>query len=83
MAASNLEKPPCYAAGDVLSKPQPTDEHVEKKLDNANEMLMDLGYTPQLSRNRSTLQVAFMSFVLAAIPCGLATTLSNIHACPP
>ena len=41
----------------------------------ADDLLENLGYTPQLSRNRSTLQVAFMSFVLASIPYGLATTL--------
>lgn len=32
-------------------------------------------YPPELIRSRSTLQVAFMSFVLAAIPYGLATSL--------
>ena len=41
----------------------------------ADDLLENLGYTPELSRNRSTLQVAFMSFVLASIPYGLATTL--------
>ncbi|GAO18934.1 hypothetical protein UVI_02058820 [Ustilaginoidea virens] len=35
----------------------------------------NFGYKPELARNRSTFQVAFMSFVLAAIPYGLATTL--------
>ena len=43
--------------------------------DQADDLLETLGYTPELSRNRSTLQVAFMSFVLASIPYGLATTL--------
>ncbi|PNS14566.1 Choline transport protein [Sphaceloma murrayae] len=38
-------------------------------------MLQALGYAPELVRNRSTFQVAFMSFVLASIPYGLATTL--------
>lgn len=42
---------------------------------SADELLTSLGYKPELSRNRSTLQVAFMSFVLASIPYGLATTL--------
>ncbi|KAI5857460.1 amino acid transporter [Durotheca rogersii] len=42
---------------------------------SADQLLVSLGYTPELSRNRSTLQVAFMSFVLASIPYGLATTL--------
>lgn len=34
------------------------------------------GYVSELERNRSTLQVAFMSFVLASIPYGLATSIS-------
>lgn len=41
----------------------------------ADDFLENLGYKPELARNRSTLQVAFMSFVLASIPYGLATTL--------
>jgi amino acid permease len=41
----------------------------------ADDLLENLGYKPELQRNRSTLQVAFMSFVLASIPYGLATTL--------
>lgn len=40
----------------------------------ADHLLEAMGYQPELSRNRSTLQVAFMSFVLASIPYGLATT---------
>lgn len=47
----------------------------ELGFESADELLGSLGYTPQLARNRSTLQVAFMSFVLASIPYGLATTL--------
>lgn len=43
--------------------------------DTADHFLESLGYKPELSRNRSTAQVAFMSFVLASIPYGLATTL--------
>lgn len=43
--------------------------------DNADNLLESLGYKPELQRNRSTAQVAFMSFVLASIPYGLATTL--------
>ena len=41
----------------------------------ADDLLENLGYKPELQRNRSTAQVAFMSFVLASIPYGLATTL--------
>ncbi|KAF7564018.1 hypothetical protein G7046_g152 [Stylonectria norvegica] len=43
--------------------------------ESADQLLENLGYKPELSRNRSTWQVAFMSFVLASIPYGLATTL--------
>ncbi|KAJ5385164.1 hypothetical protein N7517_003075 [Penicillium concentricum] len=48
----------------------------EGKQYSANGALEALGYEPELVRNRSTLQVAFMSFVLAAIPYGLATTFT-------
>ncbi len=41
----------------------------------ADELLNVLGYEPELARSRSTFQVAFMSFVLASVPYGLATTL--------
>ncbi|OTA89852.1 hypothetical protein M434DRAFT_78808 [Hypoxylon sp. CO27-5] len=50
-------------------------EAAEPDAGSADQLLVSLGYTPELSRNRSTLQVAFMSFVLASIPYGLATTL--------
>lgn len=49
--------------------------HLSGEDDNADHLLETLGYKPELSRNRSTAQVAFMSFVLASIPYGLATTL--------
>ena len=41
---------------------------------SADELLEAMGYTSELKRTRSTAQVAFMSFVLASIPYGLATT---------
>ncbi|EAW13758.1 putative amino acid permease [Aspergillus clavatus NRRL 1] len=41
----------------------------------ADTSLEGLGYTPELSRNRSVLQVAFMCFILSSVPYGLATTL--------
>lgn len=41
---------------------------------SADHVLEAMGYVSELSRNRSTWQVAFMSFVLASIPYGLATT---------
>lgn len=42
---------------------------------SADDLLEAMGYKVELVRSRSTLQVAFMSFVLASIPYGLATTL--------
>ncbi|KAK7991809.1 amino acid permease [Apiospora saccharicola] len=48
---------------------------VESESGSADEVLAALGYKPEMLRNRSTLQVAFMSFVLASIPYGLATTM--------
>lgn len=44
--------------------------------ENADQNLEALGYKPELNRNRSTLQVAFMSAVMAAVPYGLTTTLT-------
>ncbi|EJT68606.1 choline transporter [Gaeumannomyces tritici R3-111a-1] len=57
--------------GARLTDGRPSDAEGE----SADQMLEHLGYTPELSRNRSTAQVAFMSFVLASIPYGLATTM--------
>lgn len=62
-----------FAKGDVkdgfTARPSRSDDGA------ADNMLESLGYKPELERNRSTLQVAFMSFVLASIPYGLATTM--------
>lgn len=63
-------------------KSHPSDDHDSKYAADleqsdsiaANGLLEALGYEPELTRNRSTLQVAFMSFVLASIPYGLSTT---------
>ncbi|KIV94588.1 hypothetical protein PV10_02341 [Exophiala mesophila] len=41
----------------------------------ADDLLNVLGYQSELTRTRSTWQVAFMSFVLASVPYGLATTV--------
>ncbi|KAK6851292.1 hypothetical protein PG989_014450 [Apiospora arundinis] len=49
---------------------------VETDQGSADEVLAALGYKPEMLRTRSTLQVAFMSFVLASIPYGLATTMT-------
>lgn len=43
---------------------------------SVDDVLGRLGYESQLRRNRSTVHVAFMAFVLAANPYGLATTLN-------
>ncbi|KAF2651712.1 amino acid transporter [Lophiostoma macrostomum CBS 122681] len=40
----------------------------------ADDLLAAMGYKAEMVRSRSTLQVAFMSFVLASIPYGLSTT---------
>lgn len=40
-------------------------EHIEEQT----------GYVSELARNRSTFQLAFMAFILASIPYGLATSL--------
>ncbi|KAL0465180.1 amino acid/polyamine transporter I [Neurospora intermedia] len=42
---------------------------------DGDDLLNALGYKAELARTRSTWHVAFMSFVLASIPYGLATTL--------
>ncbi|CAG7950216.1 unnamed protein product [Penicillium salamii] len=43
---------------------------------NADSSLEALGYTAELSRNRSTWQVIFMCFILASVPYGLSTTMN-------
>lgn len=43
---------------------------------NADANLEALGYTAELSRNRSTWQVIFMCFILASVPYGLSTTMN-------
>ena len=43
--------------------------------DKADRTLEDLGYTPELARNRSVWQVTFMCFILSSVPYGLSTTL--------
>jgi len=44
-------------------------------VNDADDLLHAMGYKSELVRSRSTFQVAFMSFVLASVPYGLATTL--------
>ena len=43
--------------------------------DNADRTLEDMGYVPELARNRSVWQVTFMCFILSSVPYGLSTTL--------
>ncbi|KAI1770042.1 amino acid transporter [Hypoxylon cercidicola] len=70
MSSDTEAKKPVSIKGNASSP-----EHGDVQHGSADELLVSLGYTPELARNRSTLQVAFMSFVLASIPYGLATTL--------
>ncbi|KAI0835229.1 amino acid transporter [Hypoxylon sp. FL0890] len=70
MMSDSDGKTPITKTGDAVRA-----ETAEADIKSADQLLVSLGYTPELSRNRSTLQVAFMSFVLASIPYGLATTL--------
>jgi amino acid transporter len=50
-------------------------------VNDADDLLQAMGYKAELVRSRSTFQVAFMSFVLASVPYGLATTLYYPIAC--
>lgn len=74
MSSSSSANKPAGKPGLVDSKLE-TAQNLSTVEDSADHLLETLGYTPELSRNRSTAQVAFMSFVLASIPYGLATTL--------
>ena len=40
----------------------------------ADQTLEDLGYKPELARNRSVWHVTFMCFILSSVPYGLCTT---------
>lgn len=42
----------------------------------ADSNLANLGYVAELSRNRSTWQVMFMSFIMASVPFTISTTMS-------
>lgn len=41
----------------------------------ADRTLEDMGYKPELARNRSIWQVTFMCFILSSVPYGLSTTI--------
>ncbi|KAK6508386.1 hypothetical protein TWF506_010479 [Arthrobotrys conoides] len=61
--------------GSVVSNREKGPNEEDGPTASADNLLEALGFQPELTRNRSTWQVAFMSFVLASIPYGLATTL--------
>ncbi|KAK5989654.1 Choline transport protein [Cladobotryum mycophilum] len=65
-----------YNSAAMDSKLESNAPRLSNGQESADHLLETLGYTPELQRTRSTLQVAFMSFVLASIPYGLTTTLS-------
>lgn len=77
-------QPDAYAAGHHAVSPPHGEKHTkldhtssgdESHHNDADNLLAAMGYKSELVRSRSTLQVAFMSFVLASVPYGLATTL--------
>jgi amino acid transporter len=82
-----------YAAENDIHQRQPIPEKSRKLslgknysgdngvVNDADEILQAMGYKSELVRSRSTFQVAFMSFVLASVPYGLATTLFYPIAC--
>ncbi|EPS41465.1 hypothetical protein H072_4615 [Dactylellina haptotyla CBS 200.50] len=61
--------------GSIVSNREKNVNEEDGATTSADNLLEALGFQPELTRNRSTWQVAFMSFVLASIPYGLATTL--------
>lgn len=76
-ATPNLFNEPSYDGGltrQLSSRDKRASVFTESDDGEADNILGALGYQTELSRSRSTLQVAFMSFVLASIPYGLSTT---------
>ncbi|POS70572.1 amino acid permease [Diaporthe helianthi] len=63
------------AKAGVMTKSSLEDPSGSGDVTSADQLLESLGYAPEMTRNRSTMQVAFMSFVMAAIPYGLMTTM--------
>lgn len=68
---------PAMSAHTEPIPPSATEPHGSghESSDDGDAMLAAMGYKAELVRTRSTWHVAFMSFVLASIPYGLATTL--------
>lgn len=61
------------STGDI--HPAPLNPEAASDTIKADQTLEDLGYVPELSRNRSVWQVTFMCFILSSVPYGLSTTL--------
>lgn len=64
-----------HAPGAVVQTRSRGGVETDNDAESADDLLQAIGYKPELLRTRSTWHVAFMSFVLASIPYGLATTL--------
>lgn len=73
----DYENQPHTARGRFKSKEAgvPAYDNHGSSAGEADDLLNVLGYQSELTRSRSTWQVAFMSFVLASVPYGLATTV--------
>ncbi|KAK3303907.1 amino acid/polyamine transporter I [Chaetomium strumarium] len=67
--------PTTVIRGAVEARPGPPPAIGGHESDDGDDLLAAMGYKAELVRTRSTWHVAFMSFVLASIPYGLATTL--------
>lgn len=70
-----MERKSSKEMGHGFGDTSPNDVIIDGQRASADDMLAVLGYQTELVRSRSTWQVAFMSFVLASVPYGLATTL--------
>uniref|UniRef100_A0A8H7N8C7 Amino acid permease/ SLC12A domain-containing protein n=1 Tax=Bionectria ochroleuca TaxID=29856 RepID=A0A8H7N8C7_BIOOC len=78
MASDNL--PPYHQSDTALSssdqkKFDRRDNDVEQRNGTVENLDEQTGYVSELAKNRSTFQLAFMAFILASIPYGLATSL--------
>ena len=54
------------STGDI--HPAPLNPEAASDTIKADQTLEDLGYVPELSRNRSVWQVTFMCFILSSVP---------------
>ena len=62
-------------AADGFSHPSGVTVEQGVSTTNADRTLEDMGYKPEMARNRSIWQVTFMCFILSSVPYGLSTTL--------